>query len=133
MEGGMRSVLMVCALGVVLGACANDDAAVAPDSITVFVSAQMRQCEEGGVTPEQSAARLAAADVPASRSSCGVLTGMVYPAVCGAGNGRILLHDIPRAQQAVAEGLGFAEVDSLTDAEGPGFMRLDCATGAPLP
>lgn len=128
----MRSLLVFCALGAALGACVND-VELPLDSVTVYESAQMRQCEQGGITPEQSAARLAAAGVPASRSSCGVLTGMAYPAVCGAGTGRILLHDIPPARKEAAEGLGFADVASLTDEEGPGFMRLDCETGAPLP
>src|SRR5690606_1411151 len=73
------------------------------------------QCAPVAVTRWQSAAKLTSAGIDVRRSSCGFIEGIAYPAVCGAGTGQILLHDIPAESLAAAEAAGCASVETLND------------------
>ena len=59
--------------------------------------------------------QLEAADVKVLGSSCGS-DGRIYPAMCGASNGRIGIFEIPRAQLSKITALGFALLSDLRDA-----------------
>jgi hypothetical protein len=49
------------------------------------------------------------------RSSCGHIEGIFYPAVCGAGTGELLLHDIPVEHLSAATAAGFQSTDNLDE------------------
>ena len=67
------------------------------------------------MTPAQSAARLQGAGVDVLRSRCGTVSGIAYPAVCGAPTGLLILHDIPAASLPVALANGFSLATDLED------------------
>jgi len=97
-------------------------------SVVVFEDGpQTRQCEPSSITPQQSAATLTQAGIQVRRTSCGIRTGFAYPAVCGAGTGKIILHDIPAPAFGEAEVLGFLGAESLVDAQAQtGWQRVPC-------
>lgn len=128
----LMAVMLPGALGIVLAGC-DEDTGLVPGRTLVYESSGRLQCEAGGLTPQQSAMKLAAADIKALASSCGVVTGVAYPAVCGAGTGDILLHEIRTADLPAAHQLGFATADSLRTGSSIDYQQVDCETRAVLP
>src|SRR5690606_25949016 len=120
-------LIFSCVLALAAVACVDDSEAPgkAPGIGEVVVheaGPHVAQCAAVAITPRQSAAKLTSAGIDVRRTSCGYIEGLVYPAVCGAGTGEILLHDIPVESLAAAEAAGFASVDTL-----PGWRRETCA------
>lgn len=112
----MRVRLVSCVFALMATACMHDKVAPpdeSPDVVVFEAGPQVAQCAPVAVTLQQSAARLSGAGVEVRRSSCGFIEDVFYPAVCGAGTGQILLHDIPAEALAAAEAAGFAPADSL--------------------
>ncbi|HJR70147.1 MAG TPA: hypothetical protein VKA43_08930 [Gammaproteobacteria bacterium] len=69
------------------------------------------------------------AGIDVLRSACGTLTGVAFPAVCGAPTGEINLHDIRPENLPDAERLGFRDVAVLgvaPDIVATGFMETEC-------
>jgi len=134
-------LLLTAATCAMLGACGGDSAEDMPptDRITsgevlVFESRQAIQCDTRGLTTQQSAQKLVNGGIDVLESNCGVMTGFFFAAVCGIGNGEILIHKIRRVNLADAEQLGFSSVDTLRDpVAGTDYAKVDCDTGAPLP
>lgn len=123
----MRATLMLCVIGITGAACMNDGSAppTAPgihEAIVFEHGPHVAQCAPPAVTRVQSAAKLTSAGVEVRRSSCGVIEGVFFPAVCGAGTGEILVHDIPATGLAAAKAAGFTSVDELDD-----WRRVSCA------
>jgi hypothetical protein len=83
--------------------------------VALFKPLGTRQCEVGGATPEALAKGLQDAGVQVMALACGH-DGRMRPAVCGAPDGRLVIVDVPAAQQAKAEGLGWRPLAQLTDA-----------------
>lgn len=108
-----RAALAGLALGGLgaLAACAAEPAPVA-----VAISLGTRQCDSGGLQPAALALRLSDAGVRVLSQACGV-DGRMRPSVCGAGDGRIAIFEIPAAQLATAQGLGYARLDTWPDAQ----------------
>lgn len=125
----MRVKLMLCFIGFAAIAC-TDDGEMGPKPIRGEAQAvvyetgpRAAQCAPPVVTPAFSAARLSAAGVEVTRSSCGTrLDDMAYPAVCGAGVSEIILHEIPAEKLAAAKAAGFGSVEDLKD-----WRRESCA------
>lgn len=114
----MRMKLTLCALSLAMTACMGDDVppSTAPgiDETVVFEPGpHLAQCAPPALTRAQSAAKLTGAGIDVRRSSCGYIENVAYPAVCGAGTGEILLHDIPVSSLADAQAAGFASTDTL--------------------
>jgi hypothetical protein len=97
----------------------------------VYIDSGAQQCESKGLLPRASAERLIDAGVDVLTSDCGVLTGVLLPAVCGAPTGDILVHEIRAANLPEAERLGFMGVATIAGA-GHGYTLVDCATRQPL-
>ena len=94
----------------------------------VFISKERTQCEDGS-GKELSATKdeLQAADVKVFSSECGVLTGVVAPALCGSTTLHINIHGIDKRKFPEAEALGFKPVTSL---EGDlGYEIILCEEG----
>lgn len=127
------TVALGLALSGALVACADDTPVPIADSATVYRSAEKRQCEEGGLTSAQSIAALTGAGVHVMRSGCGMLAGVMYPAVCGGATGDIVLHEIAGADLPSATGAGYADAQGLARAGGgAGYDWIDCDTRLPL-
>lgn len=73
------------------------------------------QCTGGGVSFEAMRQQLAAAGIQVLSASCGT-DGRMYIAVCGAGDGRIGIFEVPAAQAEAALALGFAPLSNLPGA-----------------
>jgi hypothetical protein len=61
------------------------------------------------------------------------MTGVAFPAVCGAGTTEILVHDIPASRLQSAEARGFRSVETLVNtARGTGWRRISCGGYRPF-
>ena len=120
---------MRCAIYVVtllLVACPGDSDT--PGDILVYADREVVQCESDGVPLEASAQILINAGIDVLQSSCGIRTGVEYPAVCGGITGDILVHEIRSVNLPDAEQLGFQEIRTLIDAAaGTSYQLVDCA------
>lgn len=100
---------------------ADDQAQPRGPAVEVYRSTGSRQCEEGGATPEQLRAQLEAAGVRVLSTTCGS-DGRMYPSVCGAPDGRIVIFGISPNQLEAATDAGFMPMAELPDAQ-----RLECS------
>ena len=128
----------ICVVALLLVACPEDSVApknsitrevsIGPENLLVYADREARQCESDGVSPEASAQILINAGIDVLQSTCGIKTGVEYPAVCGGETADILVHEIRSVNLPDAEQLGFQEISTLTDAAaGTSYELLDCA------
>ena len=111
-----------------LVACNGDSDATAPGGILIYADREARQCESDGISPEASARTLIEAGIDVLNSTCGIRTGVAFPAMCGAGTGGIVVHEIRGVNLPDAEQLGFRLIITLSDeAAGTGYQLEDCA------
>lgn len=110
----MHKILSVVATSLILGACADLRTAPAP-GISVYKYVGSKQCNGGGVRLETMMRQLSTAGVPVMNVSCGT-DGRMYPAMCGAPDGRIGILEIPESKVNAAAALGFAPLSNLPDA-----------------
>lgn len=101
---------------------------VTTDDLLVYSDREVRQCESDGVSLEASAQILIDAGIDVIKSTCGIRTGVEYPAVCGGATGDILVHEIRSVNLSDAEQLDFQEISTLIDAAaGTSYELVDCA------
>src|SRR5678810_879555 len=127
----MRAML-AGVLAVLLSGCGDEPAPGTSQrgDLLVYESRQAIQCGSRGLTTQQSAQKLVNGGIDVLESNCGVMTGVAFAAVCGIGNGDILIHKVRRENLADAEQLGFSSVDTLRDpVAGIGYAKVDCDTG----
>jgi hypothetical protein len=127
----MRVAVMLSVLGFVLPGCGEEGAPpTAPglgDIVVYEAGPHLAQCASVVITRTQSAARLTSAGIDVRRSSCGYIESMAWPAVCGAGTGEILLHDIPASSLEDARAAGFEAADKLEElGRDTGWRREKC-------
>lgn len=115
MRALLRAVLLTLAVAPV-AACASTP----PKAVSVYLSLGSRQCQEGGRTVSEVQKMLRDAGIEVLASACGN-DGMMYPAVCGAPDGRIAIIDVPEAQVEAARKLGFSLLS-----ERPRAQRIAC-------
>lgn len=118
-----------------LAAC-TDDAELASENLTIpgehtveiFKSTGSVQCEPGsGYSLGQMLAELNNQDIEVYTAACGVMTGVQFIAMCGAGDGNINVFAIDQADLAAARELGFAITDELPgDNDGPLWQLKKC-------
>jgi hypothetical protein len=89
-------------LALATSACASAPGA----TVTVFKPLGSKQCSGGGQTVPELARALTDAGVPVLAQRCGS-DGRMYPAMCGAADGRIGAFDIAASQAEAAARLGF--------------------------
>ena len=122
----------ICVVTLLLVACLEDsntpDDSITPGDTLVYVDREVRQCESDGVSLESSAQILINAGIDVLQSTCGIRTGVLYPAVCGGATADILVHEIRSVNLPDAEQLGFQEIGTLIDAAaGRSYQLVDCA------
>lgn len=85
----------------------------AEELIWVLEGRGSKQCEGGGISLEESAAKLTDSGVEVQESRCGVRTDRMYPSVCGGPTGEILLHLVDQESLDAALELGFDPADRI--------------------
>lgn len=115
MRALLQAILLTLAVAPV-AACASTP----PKAVSVYLSLGSRQCQEGGRTVSEVQKMLRDAGVQVLGSSCGN-DGMMYPAVCGAPDGRIAIIEVPEGQVEAARKLGFSLLS-----ERPRAQRMPC-------
>lgn len=113
----LTALLTVALLPACAGPAADPSRVAAPSGASVAMAKPLgtRQCEPGGPTAESLAGALRNAGISVTAVGCGH-DGRMRPAVCGAGDGRLAVVDVPAAQQAQAESLGWKPLSALPDA-----------------
>ncbi|SRR5690349_22622676 len=128
--------MLVCALGAGLLGCGDEKApgTIHRGDVLVYEGRQAVQCGSRGLTTQESAQKLINGGIDVIASNCGVVTGVVYAAVCGQATGEILIHEIRRVNVPDAEQRGFNPVVELQDpVSGVSWEKVDCQTGVVLP
>ena len=98
-----------------LGACAHMDRMFEEPRASVYKYLGSKQCSGGGTPLATMMRQLSDAGIPAMNVNCGT-DGRMYPAMCGAADGRIGIVEVPEAKAAAAVALGFAPLSSLPEA-----------------
>lgn len=98
-----------------LSACANIGPVAQAPGVSVYKHVGSKQCSGGGTPLAAMMRQLSDAGIPAMNLSCGV-DGRMYPAMCGAADGRIAILEVPEAKASAAAALGFAPLSSLPEA-----------------
>lgn len=104
-----KSLISLIALASLV-ACGGGESAVS--NVSVYRHFGSLQCTGGGASLSALALQLTEANIQVVASSCGI-DGNVYPAVCGAADGRIGIFDIPAAQAQASAAIGFTPLRNL--------------------
>lgn len=98
-----------------LSACA-DFGRVAPASgVSVYKYVGSKQCSGGGTPLATMMRQLSDGGIPVMNVNCGT-DGRIYPAMCGAPDGRIGILEVPETKVSAAGALGFAPLSGLPEA-----------------
>jgi hypothetical protein len=94
----------------------------------IYDTREILQCEEAtNISPSQSAKILTDRGIDVIATSCGIKTGMVVIAMCGAPSLSIIVHEIQSENIQDAEMLGFSQIDKLIDStQDIGYELSDC-------
>jgi hypothetical protein len=94
----------------------------------VYDTRVILQCEDDtNISPSQSAKILSDGGIDVIATSCGIKTGMLVIAMCGAPSLSIIVHEIQTENLQEAAMLGFSNVNNLVDsAQGLGYELSDC-------
>ncbi len=95
-------------------------------TVTVYIDSGAKQCQYSGHPLAKSEQRLNRVGVAVLESACGVLTDVMFPAVCGGRTEKINLHTINAKDLAQAENAGFKSVTHLRQGQQPGFKPVPC-------
>ena len=109
-----KIVISVVALAT-LSACAEFGRVPQAPGVSVYKYVGSKQCRGGGMSLATMMRQLSDAGIPAMNVSCGV-DGRMYPAMCGAADGRSGILEVPEAKVAAAAARGFAPLSGLPEA-----------------
>ena len=98
-----------------LGACADFGRMAQPPGISVYKYMGSKQCHGGGTPLATMMRQLSDGGIPVMNVNCGT-DGRIYPAMCGAADGRIGIMEVPEAKASAAAALGFAPLSGLPEA-----------------
>lgn len=98
-----------------LSACSSFKRPSTEPHVSVYKYVGSVQCKAGGTPLPAMMRQLSEGGVPVLDVSCGT-DGKMYPAVCGAADGRIGILVVPEARLAAAAALGFAPLSRLPEA-----------------
>jgi len=100
-----------------------------PTTVKAFISNGHTQCNDNAMPLSQSQMMLVNLGIDVLDSTCGVITGVAFAAVCGGGTGEINLHTIRRVNLPDAERLGFRDVGIIgvdPQVPGTGYQEASC-------
>ncbi|MBU5612423.1 hypothetical protein [Geomonas azotofigens] len=110
--GRIVSLLLACTL---LAGCRCRLKDPPPSGTRYYVPLGSLQCTGGGKSVAELEQQLRKAGITVNRTACGV-DGRMYPAVCGAPDGRIGIFEIPADQAGSAAALALQPLSTLPDA-----------------
>ena len=87
----------------------------ASQAVALYKSAGSRQCEGGGISAEDARRALSSAGIDVVEAGCGV-DGLMRAAVCGGGDGRIVIVKVAPKDAQAARRQGFAPLEELPKA-----------------
>lgn len=109
-----KLLIAVLAIGA-LNACTGHQRVPTEPRVSVYKYVGSVQCKGGGTPLSAMMRQLSEGGVPVLDVSCGT-DGRMYPAVCGAADGRIGILEVPEGRAAAAAALGFAPLSNLPEA-----------------
>jgi hypothetical protein len=84
--------------------------------VDVYTQSERLQCEDdSGKDVQTTKKELEANDIEVYSSECGLITGKMAPALCGATTLHINIHGIDSRKLPAAESLGYQAIKSLSD------------------
>lgn len=111
----MQRLLISVVATMALNACSTFEPASTEPRVSVYKYVGSVQCKGGGTPLSAMMRQLSDGGIPVLDVSCGT-DGRMYPAVCGAADGRIGILAVPEARVAAAKTLGFLPLSSLPEA-----------------
>ena len=113
-------LFLFCLIGCSDGNSSNDPA-FSPEepeeNIIIYISKGNTQCNNDGLSPEESIQQLADVGIDVLNTSCGATTGLSFPAVCGGGTADIIAHEIREVNFSDANEIGYENVETVVDIE----------------
>lgn len=100
--------------------------ACASKSAVVYETKGDKQCEQGGLTLQQSSIKLMDAGITLTQSFCGKKTGFSVMTMCGGATNNILLHLIADTDIEQANAIGFQPIEKLATGDGKGYETTPC-------
>ena len=94
------------------------------NDIEVYISTGELQCQENGLSISLTKSYLEDASIEVKAESCGNLTLIDYPDVCGGGTGKLHVFTIASSDSQAAENIGFTIPDSSV--AGGEYAKLEC-------
>jgi hypothetical protein len=107
---------------VIISGCNDTDSS---NNIEIYISTGELQCQENGLSIAETKRYLLESDIDVKAESCGTLTLIDYPAVCGGGTGKLHVFTIDESDSQLAENLGFTIPDSSAS-EGD-YIKTECS------
>ncbi|MFT2090144.1 hypothetical protein [Paraglaciecola sp. 2405UD69-4] len=103
-------------LAILLVSCSSDlTSEVGVQLVSVYIASGKTQCNDDGLSLEDTSAFLTSADIDFTEPQCGYITGVSYPTVCGADTSDIYIYTIEASNLVEAENLGFSDVSGLDE------------------
>lgn len=101
-----------------LFACGSDA------DIEIYISTGKAQCLDNGLPIQETRQYLQDQGIEVKGEKCAVLTGIFYPAVCGAGTGDVHIFTIAESSLSRAQNIGFRAIRDLDSSMG--YMERKC-------
>jgi len=139
---------MVCLLSLLLWGCengssSNDTPIVMEDTgsgnqqvnidesesenIIVFIFKGNTQCNDDGISQEESSLSLTNTGIDVLSTQCGLMTGVSNASVCGGATNNIIAHEIRNVSLPDANEIGYEAVETLINEEtGMGYVLGEC-------
>ena len=101
--------LAILSLLILLSGCNNTDS---DTDIDVYISSGKLMCQDNALPLAVTKSYLLAANIAVKSESCGYLTEVAFPEVCGGATGELHIFTIDASDAMVAENIGFTLPDS---------------------
>lgn len=111
----MDKLLIAMTATLWMSACADMGRVSPAAGVAVYKYIGSKQCEGGGTPVEKMVRQLSEAGISVINVNCGT-DGRMYPAMCGAPDGRIGILEISEGKVSAAAALGFAPLSNLPEA-----------------
>jgi len=99
-----------------LSACADFGRVAPAFGVSVYKYVGSKQCSGGGTPLATMMRQLSDGGIPVMNVNCGT-DGRIYPAMCGAPDGRVAIFELSSADAQASSKLGFAPLSTLPDAK----------------
>jgi hypothetical protein len=127
----MRILFLTLLAALMIGCGSNNSSDTSrKEGIIVYISKGNTQCNDDGISPDQSTMTLVGAGIDVMDTFCGAITGLSFPAVCGGGTGEIIAHEIHEVNLANVNELGYEYIETLVDVDNMVSYEIGECTGS---